>query len=143
MRRVLPVALALAALALPAAARAQPPAPEPAAPALVGSPYLLREGSERVRLYLRLNRALARRFDGELRATVVVDGRFSSLQRVSGRRGGRAACYTAAVPAQRTEDGRLFGVALLVEGTPSATLTTVVALRAPRPGDARGAPLRC
>ena len=44
---------------------------------------------------LRLDRTVARRFDGELRATAVVDGQIASLQPVAGRRGTRVHCYAA------------------------------------------------
>jgi hypothetical protein len=141
MWRPLSVLVALGALLGPVAATAAPPAPEPAAPALVGTPYLVRTGAQRVSLYVRLDRPLARRFDGELLATATIDGRFSSLAAVRGRAGRRTACYTASVSLPRAELGRLSTVGLLVDG--GEPLTTLLALRAERPGDARGAPLRC
>ena len=144
MRRLLLSLAAVCLLAAPAAAAAQPLPPAPAAPAppeLRVAPYLVRAGDARVTLYVRLDRPLARRFDGELRATAVIDGRFSSLAAV-GRQ--RAACYSATVYAGRVRDGRLFAVSLLVEGAgPPSAVSALVALRAPRPGDERGVPLRC
>jgi len=94
-----------------------------------------------VSLYLRLDRRLARRFDGELLARVTVDGRFSSLAPVPGRRGRRTACYSATLVPRRVELGRLYTVTLLVDG--AEPVTTLVPLRAPRAGDERGAPLGC
>ena len=119
------VAASCAAL-LPAAAGAQPPAPDPLGPPVIlGPPYLVREAPGRLTVRLRLDRPVARRFDGELRATGVVDGQIASLQPVAGRRGARAHCYAASAAAKSDRLGRL------------------VAVRAPRAGDARGAPLRC
>ena len=135
MRRLLLPLAALCLLAAPAAAAAQPP------PELRVAPYLVGADDARVTLYVRLDRPLARRFDGELRATAVIDRRFSSLEAV-GRP--RAACYSATVYAGRVRDGRLFAVSLLVEGAgPPSAVSALVALREPRPGDERGAPLRC
>ena len=135
-------AVALAALAGgPGAALAQPAPPEPAPPALRGTPYVVRDGAGRVRLYVRLDRALGRRFDGELRAAAVIGGRFSSLAPVAGRRG--APCYTAGVRLDRSPPGGLVAVAVVIDGPPPATLSALLALRAARPGDERGAPLGC
>jgi hypothetical protein len=127
---------ALAALVVPGAAAAAPPAPEPAAPALVATPQLVRVSADRVALRLRLDRPLARRFDGELLARVAVDGRFASLAAVPTRSARRGACYSAALVPRRVHLGRLYTVTLLVDG--GQPVTTLVALRAPRPGDARG-----
>jgi hypothetical protein len=127
---------ALAALVGPGAAAAAPPAPEPAAPALVATPQLVRVSADRVALRLRLDRPLARRFDGELLARVAVDGRFASLAAVPARSARRGACYSAALVPRRVDLGRLYTVTLLVDG--GQPVTTLVALRAPRPGDARG-----
>jgi hypothetical protein len=65
MWRPILVLSALAALLLPGVATAGPPAPEPAAPALAGTPSLVRSGAQRVSLHLRLDRRIPRRFDGE------------------------------------------------------------------------------
>jgi hypothetical protein len=141
MRRPILVLAALAALlALPGIAAAGPPGPEPSAPALVRAPYLLRGGDGHATLYVRLSRPIARRFDGELLATAIVDGRFSSLSAVRGR-GRRTACYSASVTLPRTELGRLSTAVVAVNG--AEPVTALVALRGPRPGDTRGAPLRC
>jgi hypothetical protein len=136
MRCPIVVLCALAALLGPGTAAAAPPAPEPAAPALVGTPHLVRAGANRVALRLRLDRPLARRFDGELLARVAVDGRFASLAAVPTRSARRGACYSAALVPRRVHLGRLYTVTLLVDGAQS--VTTLVALRAVRPGDARG-----
>jgi hypothetical protein len=137
MCRPRPVLVALAAaLLLPGAAAAAPPAPEPAAPALVGTPDLVRTGDDRVSVRLRLDRPLARRFDGELLARIAVDGRFASLAVVPGRSGRRGACYAAALVPRRLALGRLYTVTLFVDG--AEPVTTLLALRAPRPGEARG-----
>jgi hypothetical protein len=141
MWRPILVLTALAALLVPGVAAAGPPAPEPATPMPAGTPYLVRADAQRVSLYLRLDRRLARRFDGELLARVTVDGRYSSLAAVPGRRGRRGACYSASLAPGRVGLGRLYTVVLLVDG--AEPVTTLVALRAPRPGDARGAPLGC
>jgi hypothetical protein len=136
--------LVLSVLALPAAAAAQPPAPEPLGPPVVrGAPYLVRGGDGRVTLRLRLDRPIERRFDGELRATAVVDGRFASLHPVAGRRGTRANCYAASVVAASDRPGRLVTVSVLLGDPPETAVSALVAVRDPRPGDARGAPLRC
>src|SRR5919107_4122096 len=135
MWRPLPVLAVLAALLLPGAAAAAPPAPEPAAPALAGTPDLVRTGDDRVSVRLRLDRPLARRFDGELLARIVVDGRVASLAAVPSRSGRGGRCYTAALVPRRLALGRLYTVTLLVDG--AEPVTTLVALRAPRPGDTR------
>jgi hypothetical protein len=44
---------------------------------------------------------------------------------------------------ERAEPGRLVAVSVLVDGAAPVTLSALVAIRAPRPGDERGAPLRC
>src|SRR4051794_17796285 len=154
---------AVLSLALPAAAPAQPVPPTPGAPvpALRGTPYLVPAGAGRVTLYVRLDRPLVRRFDGELGATALVDGRVASLAAVGGRhglaaaraaapagaggpRGGRAACYAAGVRGARARGGRLFAVPILFDDpAPPAAASTLVALRAARAGDERGAPLHC
>src|SRR4051794_39687604 len=95
MRRLAFALLAAAALVAPAAATAQPAPPDPAPPALRGTPYLVRADAHRVMLYVRFNRELGRRFDGEPLATATIDGRLASLAPVAGRRGTRAACYAA------------------------------------------------
>jgi hypothetical protein len=143
MRRLLLVLVAAAALLAPAAAIAQPPPPEPAPPALRGTPYLVRADAHRVTLYLRLDRELGRRFDGEPLATAAIDGRITSLAPVAGRRGRRAACYSASMWLERPDAGRLVAVSVSVQGAKPATLSALVALRAAKPGDDRGAPLRC
>jgi hypothetical protein len=144
MRRLPLSFLVLAVLALPAAAVAQPPGPEPSGPAVLrGSPYLVRDGDGRVTVGLRLDRAIARRFDGELLATAVVDGRFASLRSVARRRGARAHCYAASVVPASDRLGRLVTVSVLLGDPPETAVSALVAVREPRPGDARGAPLRC
>jgi hypothetical protein len=143
MRRLLVPLVAAAALIAPPAASAQPPPPDPAPPALRGTPYLVRDDAHRVTLYVRLDRELARRFDGEPLATAAIDGRLASLSPVAGRRAHRAACYSAGAWLERAEPGRLVTVSVSVEGSPPTTLSALVAVRAPRPGDERGAPLRC
>jgi hypothetical protein len=143
MRRLLSALLAAAALAAPAAASAQPPPPDPAPPALRGTPYLVRDDAHRVTLYVRLDRPLGVRFDAEPLGTAAIDGRIASLAPVSGRRGRRAACYTASAWMPRAESGRLVSVSVAAQGAAPATFTALVALRERRPGDDRGAPLRC
>jgi hypothetical protein len=142
--RSLVFALAAAlVLAAPVAAGARPSGPDPAPPALRGTPYLVRDDAHRVTLYVRFDRALAQRFDGERLATAAIDGRIASLAPVAGRRGLRSACYTAGAWTERAEPGRLVTVSVSTEGAQPVTLSALVAIRAPRPGDARGAPLRC
>jgi hypothetical protein len=143
MRRLLFALLAAAALVAPAAATAQPAPPDPVPPAVRGTPYLVREDAHRVTLYVRFNRELGRRFDGEALATAAIDGRRASLSRVAGRRGTRAACYAASAWIERAEAGRLVAVSVSAEGAARATVSALVAIRSARPGDARGAPLRC
>jgi len=134
---------ALCAALLPGAAGAQPPAPDPTGPpVLLGPPYLVREAPGRLTVRLRLDRAVARRFDGELRATAVVDGQIASLQPVAGRRG-RSHCYAASAAAKSDRLRRLVAVSVVLDGPPQTAVTALVAVRAPRAGDARGAPLRC
>jgi hypothetical protein len=143
MRRLLVLLLAAAALVAPAAAIGQPPPPEPAPAALRGTPYLVRADAHRVTLYVRLDRSLGQRFDGEALGSAAIDGRIASLGPIAGRRGLRAACYSAGMWLERAEPGRLVAVSVLVDGAAPVTLSAVVAVRAPRPGDERGAPLRC
>ena len=136
-------AAASCAALLPAAAGAQPPAPDPVGPpVLLGPPYLVREAPGRLTVRLRLDRPVARRFDGELRATAVVDGQIASLQPVAGGRG-RTHCYAASAAAKSDRLGRLVAVSVVLDGPPQTAVTALVAVRAPRAGDARGAPLRC
>ncbi|MEY2534201.1 MAG: hypothetical protein QOF29_2111 [bacterium] len=137
--------LAAAALAAPAAAAAQPPPADPSTPTFAGRPYLVREDATRLTLYLRVERELARRFDGELRATAEVDGRRASLAAVDGVRPG-SACYTATVRtggAEAPRPGSRHTVALVLDGEPVVSVTARARVRAPREGDARGAPLGC
>jgi hypothetical protein len=143
MRRLAATFVAAAALAAPPAASAQPPPPDPAPPALRGTPYLVRDEAHRVTIYVRLDRELGRRFDGEPLATAAIDGRLASLAPVAGRRGHRAACYSASTWTERAETGRLVTVSVSAESAAPATLSALVAIRPPRPGDERGAPLRC
>ncbi|MEA2246722.1 MAG: hypothetical protein QOH46_1251 [Solirubrobacteraceae bacterium] len=143
MRRLLALLAAAAALLVPAAAIAQPPPLDPAPAALRGTPYLVRAVAHRVTLYVRLSRELGRRFDGEALGSAAIDGRIASLAPVAGRRGLRAACYSAGMWLERPKPGRLVGVSVLVEGAPPVTLSALVAIRAAKPGDERGAPLRC
>jgi hypothetical protein len=148
MRLRVPTVLALGATAscalLPAVAAAQPPAPDPTAPPVLrGAPYLVREAPGRLTVWLRLGRPVDRRFDGELRATAVIDGEIASLQPVVGRRGARAHCYAARAAARSDRVGRLVAVSVVLDGPPATAVTALVEVRAPRAGDARGAPLRC
>jgi hypothetical protein len=143
MRRLLSLLVATAALPAPAAAIAQPPPLDPAPAALRGTPYLVPADAHRVTLYVRLDRALGQRFDGEALGSAAIDGRIASLTPVAGRRGPRAACYSARMWLVRAEPGRLVAVSVLVDGAAPVTLSAIVAVRAPRPGDERGAPLRC
>src|SRR4051812_29640429 len=143
MRRFVPALLAAAALVAPAAAAAQPAPPDATPPALRGTPYIVRESAHRVMLYVRLDRELARRFDGEPLATAAIDGRLASLAPVEGRRGTRTACYAASAWLERAEPGRLVTISVSAQGAQAATVSALVAIRSPRPGDARGAPLRC
>jgi hypothetical protein len=142
MRRLVTPLVAAAALAAPAAASAQPPPPDPAPPALRGTPYVVRDDAHRVTLYVRLSRQLGRRFDGEPLGSAAIDGRIASLAPVAGRRG-RTACYSAQMWLERTEPGRLVAVSVTADGAAPVTLSALVAVRAPRPGDERGAALRC
>ena len=129
---------------LPATSGAQPPAPDPSGPpVLLGPPYLVREAPGRLTVRLRLDRPVALRFDGELRATAVVDGQIASLQPVAARRGARAHCYAASSAAKSDRLGRLVAVSVVLDGPPQTGVTALVAVRARRAGDARGAPLRC
>jgi hypothetical protein len=138
------VVAAAAAAVLPAAAAAQPPAPDPAAPPVLrGAPYLVGEAPARLTLFVRLDRPIDRRFDGELRASAVIDGQIASLRPVAGRRGGRSSCYAASAEATSVRSGRLVTVSVLLDGPPQTAVTALLAVRDARPGDARGAPLRC
>jgi hypothetical protein len=142
MRRSLVSLAALAALiaaALPAAATAHPAAPDPVAPALRGTPSLVRDGAHRVTLHLRFDRALPRRFDGEPLATAAIDGRIASLAPVPGR----AACYRARAWIARADAGRLVAISVSVEGAAPVTVSAIVAIGAARPVHARAAPLGC
>src|SRR3954469_11221351 len=143
MRRLVFALAATAVLAAPVAASAQPAPPEPAAPAVRGTPVLAREHPHRVTLLVRFDRELARRFDGEPLATAAIDGRLASLAPVEGRRGTRTACYAASAWLERAEPGRLVTISVSAQGAQAATVSALVAIRSPRPGDARGAPLRC
>jgi hypothetical protein len=136
--------LALGALALPAVAAAQPREPEPPAPPVWrGTPYLVLEDGGRLTLRLRLDRPIERRFDGELQATAVIDGRIASVQPVAGRRPARTHCYAASAQSASGRPGRLVSVSVVLDGPPTTAVTALVAVRAPRRGDERGAPLRC
>ena len=139
MRRLVSALAAAAALTAPVAASAQPAPPGPTAPAVRGTPVLVREDAHRVTLLVRFDRPLAQRFDGEPLATAAIDGRRASLAPVAGRRG----CYTASAWLERAAPGRLVTVSVTVEGAAPATVSALVAIRSSRPGDARGAPLRC
>jgi hypothetical protein len=65
----------------------------------------------------------------------------AALAAVPRLRGGHGACYSASLAPGRVELGRAYTVVLLVDG--AEPVTTLVELRAPRPGDARGARLGC
>jgi hypothetical protein len=145
VRRILLLMLAAGALPAPAAATAQPPPADPAAPALVGRPYLVRADGGRLTLYLRLAQPIGPRFDGEIPATAEIDGRRSSLSAVRGARPA-AACYSAAVvpagdPAPRL--GSRHEIALVLDGEAAPRITSRARLRPPRDGDARGLALGC
>jgi hypothetical protein len=140
MRRVLLPLLALAAvLAAPVAARATPAPPDPAPPALRGTPVVVRTDAHRVTLHVRFDRVLPRRFDGEPLATAAIDGRIASLAPVGVRRRAR---YAAHAWIDRAEPGRLVSVSVSVEGAARTTFTALVAITAPRAGDAPATPPR-
>jgi hypothetical protein len=143
MRSLVSALVAVLVLAAPFAAGARPSGPDPAPPALRGTPYLVRDDAHRVTLYVRFDRALGQRFDGEPLATAAIDSRIASLAPVAGRRGQRSACYSASAWTERAELGRLVTVSVSAEGAQPVTISALVAIRAPRPGDARGAQLRC
>jgi hypothetical protein len=142
MRRALLSLATLAALiaaALPSAATAQPAPPDPIAPALRGTPVLVRDDAHRVTLHVRFARALPRRFDGETLATAAIDRRIASLARVAGRAG----CYTAEAWIAATEPGRLVTVSVSTEGSAPATVTALVAIEARAAPNRAPAPMRC
>jgi hypothetical protein len=141
MRRLVPTLLLAVALvaAVASAAAAQPPRPDPGAPALRGAPVLVRDDAHRVTLHVRFDRALPRRFDGEPLATAAIDGRIASLAPVAGH----TACYTASAWIDATVPGRLVTISVSTEGAAPATASALVAIRAPRRADARGASPRC
>jgi hypothetical protein len=141
MRRLVSALLLAVALvaAVASAAAAQPPPPDPGAPALRGTPVLVRDGAHRVTLHVRFDPALPRRFDGEPLATAAIDGRIASLAPVAGR----AACYTASAWLDATPPGRLVTISVSTEGAAPATVSALVAIGRPRPGGARRASLRC
>jgi hypothetical protein len=149
MRRlVLPLLLLLAALAAVAPrAGARPPAPEPSAlpapPVLRGPASVAVAGPGRLVLTVRLARPVERRFDGELRATAVVDGRIASLQPLARRHAGSGACYTATVASRSDRPGRVVAVSVVLDGPPPTAVTTLVAVRPTRAGDGRDAPPPC
>jgi len=143
MRRLLPLLVAAAVVLAPAAAIGRPPPHDPAPIALRGTPYLVRDDAHRVTLYVRLTHELGQRFDGEPLGSAAIDGRITSLAPLAGRHRRRTACYSAGMWLARAEPGRLVGVSVLVDGAPPVTLSALVAVRAPRPGDGRGAPLHC
>jgi hypothetical protein len=140
MRRVLPVLVALAALlAAPVGAPAKPAPPDPAPPALRGTPVVVAVTAHRVTLYVRFDRPLARRFDGETLATATIDGRIASLAPVAGR----SACYAARAWIPHAEPGRLVPVSVTVEGAAPVTVSALVAIGRSRAGDGRGTPPGC
>jgi hypothetical protein len=141
MRRVLLPLLALAAVlaTAPGAAHAKPAPPDPVAPAVRGTPSIVAAGAHRVRLYVRFDRALAHRFDGEPLATAAIDGQIASLEPVPGR----AACYEARAWIANAAAGRVVAVSVSAGGAPRTTVSALVAIGAPRAGHARGAPPRC
>jgi hypothetical protein len=144
MRSLVLALAAVLALTGPAVAGARPSGPDPAAPELRGTPYLVRDDAHRVTLHVRFDRPLGQRFDGEPLATAVIDGRIASLAPVAGlRHGRRSACYMAQAWTERDDIGRLVTISVSAEGAQPVTRSALVAIRAPRPGDARGAPLRC
>jgi hypothetical protein len=143
-------AAAAAALGAPAAAVAQPTPPEPGPIALAGRPWVVRGEARTLTLYLRLDRPLARRFDGEIRATADVAGRRSSLARL-GRHTAGTACYSAVVPAaapgaepaDEWRAGALVDVALMVDDAPAPSIATRTRVREARPREAAGLPPGC
>jgi hypothetical protein len=78
-----------------------------------------------------------------VRRSTAIDGRLASLAPVEGRRGRRAACYSAGMWLDRAEPGRLVTVSVSIEGAAPVTLSALVAIRPARPGDGRGASLGC
>jgi hypothetical protein len=142
---------AVAALIAPARAGAQPPPPEPSAIALVGRPYVLADAEGTLTLYFRLDRPLARRFDGEIRATAEIAGSRSSLARLDAGDGRGRPCYTAVAPAaafggdpaDQWRTGALILVSVTIDGAPSPVIAARTRIREPRPGDARGLRLAC
>jgi hypothetical protein len=147
MRRLAVPLLLLAALATLAAvaphANAKPAPAPPGPPVLRGPASVAVAAPGRLTLTVRLARPVERRFDGELRATAVVDGRIGSLQPLARRRAGSGACYTAAVASRSDRPGRVVSVSIVLDGPPPTAVTTLVAVRAARPDDGRGAPSRC
>jgi hypothetical protein len=144
MRRVLLSVLALAAVlaapvAAPVAAHAKPAPPDPVPPALRGTPALVADGAHRVTLYVRFDRALGRRFDGEPLATAAIGGRIASLAPVAGRAG----CYEARAWIARAGAGRLVSVSVSVEGAAPVTVSALVAIGAARPVHGLAAPPGC
>src|SRR4051812_27107178 len=129
MRRLVSALAAIVALAAPVAASAQPAPPEPTAPAVRGTPVLVRQDAHRVTLLVRFDRPLARRFDGEPLATAAIDGKVASLAPAGGRR----SCYTAGAWLERATSGRLVAVSVSVEGAAPSTVSALVAIRPSQP----------
>ena len=134
MRRLVLPLLVLAGLAaVTPVAGAQPPAPEPPEPPVLRGPASVAvAGSGRLILTVRLARPVERRFDGELRATAVVDGRIASLQPLARPRARRGACYTATVAARSDRPGRVVAVSIVLDGPPPTAVTTLVAVHTAR-----------
>jgi hypothetical protein len=147
MRRLvlpLPLLAALATLAAVAPHADAKPAPAPPGPPVLRGPASVAvAGPGRLTLTVRLDRPVERRFDGELRATAVVDGRIGSLQPLARRRAGPGACYTATVVSRSDRPGRVVAASIVLDGPPPTAVTTLVAVRATRPGGGSGARARC
>jgi hypothetical protein len=131
----------LLALLLPTTAFAAPARAPATAPALVGSPYLVRGGDGMVRLVFRTDVAMARRYDGLIGGGASIAGHVASLGAV-GDVDEQTHCYTAAVRF-RARMGRRYRVQIAGQPAEPALFDLRPALRRARSGDARGRPLGC
>jgi hypothetical protein len=125
-------------LLLPATAAAAPARAPQAEPALVGTPYLFRDGDGAIRLVFRTDQPLPRRYDGLIGGGAIIAARRAPL----GVIGDEPGCYTAAVRS-RGRIGRRYHV--LVADAPGvpATFDLRLTLHRARAGDAGGRPLGC
>jgi hypothetical protein len=130
MRRALVLVLLLPATAAAAPARA----PE-TGPSLVGTPYLVRNADDTVRLVFRTDTPLERRYDGLIGGGAIIAGHMASIGIVG-------ECYTAAVrfPSRL---GRRYHVIIATQQGEPAPFDLRLKLRRARPGDSRGRPLGC